>query len=248
VSTTDHLLAQCGQLRAAWGWLAEAVIPGRSRRNQRALTESATAKRDQQAQAERNDRAKLLAAGKLLAGNSSSPANLSAVDARDKIANKVDDAAWQLASHLRGRVQPPYRAGQPAYRPDGRSADHRFKAAVDWVSLNAARLTPDDQAAINHTYRELVDATTLATSTAGCGPDRRPLAAECPACGRRALRWDCSSSEPVEWHILCTNPRCRCAGRDCPCKLPERQPGMTHLWLEAGWERFAEQLTAKETA
>lgn len=246
MSTVDHIVSQCGQLRTVWGWLTEAVTPGRTRRNQPALTETAKAKRDQQTRTERTDRAKLLTAGKLLAGNTSAPVNVAAVDAREKITNQVDDTAWTLASHLRNRVQPPYRAGQPAYRPDGRSTDHRLTTAIDWISHNAARLETSDQTLINSTYRTLVDATTLALTITGNGPDRRPLAAECPACSRRSLAWDCSSSEHREWHVLCTSKTCRCRGRDCTCKMPHRQPGMAHLWLENMWNALAQQL--KENA
>lgn len=243
MSTIDHVVAECGRLRTAWTWLTEATIPGRARRNQRVTTERAKAARDKQAAAERNDRAKLLIAGKLLAGNQHAPANINALDAREKIAADIDHTAWVMTSNMRQRGYNNLR--QSAYRPDGRTTDHRFRNAVDWISLNAPRLQ-DDQPIVNSTYRSLVDATTLATAVSGAGADRRHLAALCPACGMRSLAWDCTSPDYREWHVLCTAPTCRCQGRDCGCHKPDRTPGMTHVWLESSWARLAEQL--EETA
>jgi hypothetical protein len=236
LSTIDHLIAQAGQLRAAWGWLAEATIPGRARRNQRVMSESATAKRDRQAAAERADRHKLLGAGKLVTGHNGAPANINAIDARSRIADDVDAAAWTMASAMRNRKY------TTNYRPDGRSADHRFKTGLDWISLNAPRLQDSDRDTINATHRALVDATTLATVASGCGPNRAPLAAECLACGRRSLAKDTSSELYQEWHVVCTNPKCRCSGRSCGCNQPDRQFGNSHVWLESSWSRLAAQL------
>lgn len=240
MSTVDHLLAECGRLRTAWTWLTEATIPGRTRRHQRVTSDATKAARAKQATAERNDRAKLLTAGKLLVGNQHAPTNINALDAREKIATDVDHTAWVMASNMRNRGYNDLR--QHSYRPDGRNTDHRFRGAVDWISLNAPRLQDGDQTTIDDTYRSLVDATTLATNIAGAGNDRRPLAAHCPACNRRTLAWDTSSTDHREWHVLCTAPTCRCQGHDCSCRKPDRLPGMTHLWTEASWERLAQQL------
>lgn len=246
MSTVDHILAGCGRLRVAWNWLGEATIPGRTRHRQRHLSDTARTQLDRQAAAERTDRHALLTSGRIPTGATTAPTNINALDAREKVASDIDHAAWVLASQLRDRVLPPYRAGQPAYRPDGRSTDRRFRTAIDWISLNAPRLQDSDRDTINTTYRALVDADTHARAVAGAGPDNRRLAAECPACGRRALVWNTDSTDHREWHVTCVTPRCRCSGRDCRCKLPDRQPGMVHLWLEAGWERFAEQMQHQE--
>jgi hypothetical protein len=242
VSTVDHLLAQCGQLRTAWGWLAEATIPGRARRNQRALTESATAKRDQQAAAERADRQKLLGNGKLVTGHNGAPADVNAIDARDTIAKDVNHTALAMAWHMRGRK---YKVD---YRPLNGDVDHRFRNDLNWISTNAPRLQDGDQANINTTHRALVDATNLATAVSGCGPNRAPMAAECLACGRRSLARDTSSERYEEWHVVCTNTKCRCSGRSCGCNQPDRKFGDPHIWIEASWERLAQQISSKEAS
>jgi hypothetical protein len=240
LSTIDHLIAQAGQLRAAWGWLAEATIPGRARRNQRVMSESATAKRDRQAAAERADRHKLLGNGKLVTGHNGAPANVNAIDAKEKISADVDHTAWVMASAMRDRGYNDLR--QSAYRPGIRNSDDRFRTGIDWISMNAPRLQEDDRDTVNTAYRSLVDATNLATAVSGCGPTRAPMASECPACGRRSLARDVSSERYEEWHVVCTNPKCRCSGRSCGCNQPDRQFGNPHVWLESSWNRLAQQL------
>lgn len=234
MSTVDHVIAACGSLRTAWGWLATASTPGRGRRNQRALSESAKAKRDNQARAERADRHALLTSGRVPTGQTSAPVNLTAVMAREQIAQEVDSTAWRMASAMRNLKF------TTSYRPNGANADARFRTGLDWISTNAPRLT--DRTLINETYEGLSAADTLARNVIGEGTDRRRLAAECPACGRRSLAWDCSSDRYEEWHVLCTSDTCRCQGLDCTCKIPDRQHGMTHVWLESAWNMLARQL------
>lgn len=240
MSTSDHIVAAVGQLRSAWAWLAEATVPGPARRRQRLLGDAARRQLDRQAAAERADRHALLTSGKVPSGNTTAPTSVSAIDARARIAESVDSLAWQMASHLRTAKYSAH------YRPDGRTADTLFITALNWITVNA--LNVSNHAFLTEAYEQLLGDVDLARAVAGAGPERRPFAAECPACGRRSLSWDCTSPDYREWSVQCGNKGCRCRGVDCACKLPERRPGMVHLWLEAGWERFAEQLRARETA
>ena len=242
MSTQDHLVAACGALRTAWATLSLARLPGRTRRVQRHLGDAGQARLDRQAAAERADRHAVLTSGRVPSGASAAPVNVAVVDARVTISGEVDSLAWELASHLRNRK---YEGLARTYRPNGATNDTLFATAVDWISLNAANSIYDHKV-LNDAYNRLLAAEELARNVSGNGPDLRRLAAECPACGRRSLVWDTSSTDYREWSIACSSPKCRCDGRDCTCKLPDRQPGMTHLWLEAGWERFAEQLSQRE--
>lgn len=238
MSSTDHIIAACGRLRVAWGWLATAATPGRGRRNQRILSERAIEKRNQHARAERADRHAILVSGKVPTGATTVPADLTVLEAREEIAREVDHTTSVMGWQMR-------RNGYNTnYRPDRSSTDARFKSGIDWISMNAPRL--HDQRLINDVYKGLNSAETLARNVLGEGPDQRRLAAECPACERRTLAWDTSSDRYEEWHIACTAPTCRCQGRDCACKMPERQHGATHVWLESAWNRLAQQL--EETA
>lgn len=246
MSTVDHVLAACGQLRTTWRWLATTATPGNARRNQRQPSPAGIAARNKQAAAERADRHAILTSGRVPTGQTTAPVNVAAIDARTHISNDVDDLAWQMASHLRNRVDVPFRAGQPAYRPNGNNADSRFRAAIDWVSLNAPRVT--DGKVLNSAYTRLLDCDRLGQQVTGNTRQRRHLAAECAACGRRSLEWDTGSDDPLEWFITCSNPRCTCAGRDCPCKVPERVAGSRHIWIEAGWERLASHLDQRDSA
>lgn len=240
MSTTDHVIAMAGEVRTAFGWLREALTPGNARRNQRTLSPAAQRQRNEQAATDRRERAKLLTGGKMLTGSDKAPADVGVIDARDRVATDVDHVAWVMSSSMRNDL---YAAD---YRPDGRSTDQRFTNAVDWISLNAPRLT--NRNTINEAYTGLSAANKYARSVAGGYKPGGRLAAECPACNRRSLEWDCTSTDSREWHVTCVNERCTCTGRDCPCNLPDRQAGMSHLWLEAGWERFAGQLSTKEAS
>lgn len=235
MSTVDHVVAACGQLRASWGWLKEATLPGPTRRHQRLLGDAARRQMDRQAAAERADRHSLLTSGKVPTGGTPAPTNISAIDARARIATDVDALAWQLASHLR-----------IAHRPHGATADTTVATALDWISINVVKV--EDHQQLTDAYGQLLAAVDLAQAVAGAGPQRRPLAAECPACAHRSLSWDTSSPNFREWHVSCGNRRCRCTGIACPCKLPERRPGMSHVWLERTWERLAEILNARKDA
>lgn len=240
MSTADHIIAAVGQLRSSWSWLKEATVPGPTRRQQHHLTGAARRQLDREASAERADRHALLVSKRVPTGHTPAPTNVSAIDARARIAESVDSLAWQMASHLRTRKY------QASYRPDGRTADTTVTAALDWITINVVNV--DDHDFLTEAYECLIGDVQLAQVVSGTGPPRRPFAAECPACGRRSLTWDCSSPDYREWSVQCGNGRCRCSGVDCPCKLPERRPGMVHLWLEAGWERFAEQLRVREAS
>lgn len=242
MSSIDHVISECGRLRAAWTWLTETRIPGRARRNQRALTESAKQKRDRRAREDRNDRPHLFNAGKIVGGGQP-PANLNAIEAQRQIADNIQDIAHEIS--LRVATTGPTGT---SYRPDPTNTNTRFTGALNWISLNIIRLSPDDRPILNTAYRTLTASANLAEYIAGCGPDLRPLAAECPACGYRTLCWDCTSPEPAEWSVRCTNPNCRCRGRNCPCQHPDRQPRTPHVWLESSWDLLAARLNGKTPA
>lgn len=233
MTTTDHVLAACGSLRTAWGWLATSTTPGRARRNQKQLNERQIARRNERAAEERVGKVVLVNAGTIVGGGQP-PADLAAIDARTRIAADID----QLAAELSLAVATIHRVG--AHYTDTSSTDARFLAAVVWVSRCAGWIV--DVHLADDAYQRLTAADRLARAITGDLTLTRRLAASCPSCGRRSLAWDTSSPEPAEWFVACTSDACRCRGRDCMCKLPDRHPGMTHLWLAASWNRLARQL------
>lgn len=238
MSTANHVVAAVGQMRSAWVWLKEATIPGPTRRHQRLLGDTAKRELDRQAAAERADRHSLLVSKRVPTGPTPAPTSVSAVDARAQIAEDLDALAWQVASHLRANQN------QRTYRPHGETADTAVKAALDFISACAVDVASFDL--LTEMFERLIKDVDLAHATAGAAPQRRPLAAECPACGRRSLAWDTSSPQYREWSVSCTSRRCSCAGRECSCRLPDRRPHMSHVWLEASWEQLATQLNARE--
>jgi hypothetical protein len=202
------------------------------------MTDAAVVRRNQQAAAERADRGKLLNAGKLLVGNTHTPANVGAIEARTLIAAEVDDIACEMTlristvTNVRG------------YRPDTSDADRKFTGAIDWVSLNVQHVT--DPPILNSAYERLVRCDDIATTAAGAGHQRRPMAAECPSCGRRSLSWSDPAANEREASVQCTSPRCKCQGIDCRCGLPGRVPGMPHVWVQTRWEQLAARLNKQE--
>lgn len=234
MSSVSHLIAACGRLRSAWNDLRTALRPGNQRRSTQATTDAQQKARNQRATQERTDRPHLSNAGKIVGGGQP-PVNLTALDACTRIIDLVEDVAGEMTLRIStiGR-------NARAYRPDRTDTNSRFLSAVDWVSANAQALT--DPPIIDTACRTLDAATQIARIVLGEGPDRRRLASECLSCGRRSLYWDTSSPDHREWHVACDNTACRCRGRDCACKMPERQPGATHVWLESSWNGLADQL------
>lgn len=237
MSTTAHVVVAAGRLRVAWGWLATTATPSTARRNQRTLSRSAMVKRNERAVEERADRPHLTNAGRIVGGGRA-PTNLAAVEARTRIVSLVEDAAGEITL----RISTTGNAGS-GYRPVGITTNERFTGALNWVSVNAKRVT--DQPILDNAHRLLTEADRIARTVVGDGPDRQRFAASCPACGRRNLYWDTSSPDDSEHHVGCSNPRCSCRGRDCACKASDRQHGMRHLWLAPDWNALAQRL--KET-
>lgn len=235
MSTVDHVTAALGRLRAAWGWLQEATVPGPTRRHQRQMGEIAKRNLDRQAAAERADRHALLTSKRVPTGHTRAPSNISALDARARIAGDLDALAWLMASRLR-----------TPYRPHGATADTTAAMALDWIADNVAKV--DDHRLLVGVYEQLVIDTEFAKAVAGAGAQRRPFAAECPACGRRSLFWDVSSPHETEHHVACGHRRCRCSGMACPCRLPDRRPGMDHVWLQRSWLTLAAILNQGEAS
>lgn len=55
---------------------------------------------------------------------------------------------------------------------------------------------------------------------------------DCPACGQRLLQLHDAAPRP-DWTVTCSTDDCLCAGDGCPCRMPVRQAGVTHIWLRS---------------
>ncbi|MFS0696586.1 hypothetical protein [Streptomyces nitrosporeus] len=59
------------------------------------------------------------------------------------------------------------------------------------------------------------------------------VSGRCPWCDSVSLR-----AFPARRAVLCVNPACRCADRDCDCRT---DPAHRHTWTQSAWVRLAEE-------
>lgn len=236
--TPDAIRWNVGQLRTAWGWIADSTMPGRRRPVHRDLSAAARANLNRLAAAERADRHATLRSGAIPTGTTPAPTNVAALDARTAIIEELTDLCWHASSATRQTFW-------YSFRPYGRSDAQRALVCLDYLTATAGTLPDTDVADIDSRLSSLVG---YAHTHAGDRPPRTRISGECPACGRRSLEADVASPDYREWTILCVRRACRCDGRECACGLPQRHPGMGHIWGERLWDHLGQQLADKEAA
>lgn len=233
----ERLLVLIGRCREAWTWLDHQLEPGPTRYAERQLSTAGQARLNQLVQAERRDRVEILRAGRVPAHNTAVPVSVAVADARAQLHTATEDAAYLVASTLRGHVVIPHRPGWTTrYRRAGHTAGQRVAGALDYLAEQLHLV--DDLRTLDRIERALTQADRTARAAAGVGTDRRLLKAECPSCGRRSLAAEIGSPKPAEWAVICTRD-CRCQGVTCGCKRPVRYPGARHTWPEREWSALA---------
>lgn len=239
MSTVGHVLASCSRLRTTWGLLAEAITPGRARpRNQRILTPAQHEAREARHRYERATKYRLVNAGTIVGGGQP-PVPLDTVQARTHIISEIEEVAGEITL----RISTVRRIGLrrvSGYLPSGGGPDARFANAIDWISTSIVHVT--DVPILGNAHHRLDQADRYARTLLGDHGARRRFASPCPCCNRRTLAWDETSVKVEEWFVECSSDDCRCRGTGCPCAIPNRQHGMTHVWTTQNWRTLAAKL------
>lgn len=242
---TEHratLLAQAAlaRVRASWTYLASSLQHGPTTRGEHALSPAQLGQQHRQAREERADRHAILASGRIPTGPVSAPLRVAILDAQVLTLGTVCDAAWACSSALRCRLPVGSHGPGLTWQPYGDDQE-RFAGAAGYLAIALRHVTPrlGEQLA-----DQLAQVDQLARNVAGVGQDRRPLKAECPACGRRSLEADVSSQDQAEWTVACRRD-CRCQGVSCGCGLPLRYPRMRHIWPRKRFDELAVRLDRK---
>lgn len=214
-------IAALHDLRDQWQWLADLLEPGTPDRRSRHLTPAAKANLNRLHRAERADLTETRRQGLAPRGASPAPLRIAVLDAQIIALATATDAAWAASSALRTRPMLAY------VMPIG--DDHRrFEAAGEYLTVTLALIHPDLAGSIG---TDLDAAARTARTATGAGPGRKPLAATCPACGRRSLV--ATTYDTDDAIVTCDRGDCRCRGVDCLCRRPQRSPGGKHMWAAA---------------
>lgn len=242
--TVEQIHISIDRIRAAWTWLCLLVEPGH------ATTPAGTAVGDAQAErlealghSDRAYRAYNLKHGMSALPPSPAPARVGIIDAQVAVHTLIADAVWLLAST----------GGRQAQRgADAAALD--VPAALDWftgaplaeLGYSGAdgvwwRAGALDRIRDSHLAADLDKLLQRAvrTAEAAAGIDvamTRPLEHRCPACGRRSLQLEHSSTTRTRWTVECVSERCVCSGPArpdqpaCGCGRQEHREGRRHVW------------------
>jgi hypothetical protein len=232
----DQIRVTVADLRAAWGWLAELVEPGRDSAPMPVLSDDQRARLDQVAAAERADRhappVNLPPGARQFAPTSAyaSPATragarVAVVDARATVRGMVVDVAHMVA----GCIDASYVGGAVVLD------------ALDWIDGAIADVRDVDAlAAVDAALQRALIIARRAARDSAADPVA-PVDHRCPACGRRSLELDYGSEHELvdgavreqsrrRWTISCISLGCRCVGEGCGCRQRVRYGGRRHAW------------------
>jgi hypothetical protein len=253
-----------GEIRAAWGWLAEQRVPGPtaspSERHisvEQQRVEDREARRDRAA---RNPpepppvsrglpsgagRAALGVHPPIAAGPHRDAARLSPIHGRIIVAAQLRAAADGLHAAVFGAGFA-WALSDPSCRAVGESCgvcgggrcgcdvDDAQAAAALAVIGELLRRGDAPDEALSVLWGALERANREARRAAGVADVCLVLKAACPACDSRDMVADCTSPRREDWSIRCRNTLCRCAGPGCRCGCAIRYPGKQHVWPADG--------------
>lgn len=220
-STVQSVQLAIGQIREAWAYLDDdARMRGRPRIRPWRLTPEAADLMDQLLREERADRPANARLGLAPSAASTSPANLSVLDAEQHTLSVLHDLVHLAASELYRRT--PMLVWAPAEAP---TIDMRLAYLATTAPLLGEQLAR--QAA-----NQLTVVARLLRSALALVDVWTPIVARCPACQRPTLRAQFSSPNVRAWTVECAgaDPACICTGQECPCQRPGRRPVSRHLW------------------
>jgi len=230
VHLIEYAHVSLGRTRQALSWLHEVRIPGPSTHVSRTMSDQARAQLDRTVRAERAER--LIRAGTTGAlAPSPAPVRLgiTVLEARN----------YQSLRELCARL-----ADEAGVRYTGRAGVTQGTAMALWwlgkTGLDSIR--SEDTA--EHAVAVLDSIDRVAREASGASDIvREHLDTPCPACQRRGLYADRTSTQRREWYVICETStvidgvvhRCRCTGLGCPCLRGYRQEHGRHVWTVSEW-------------
>jgi hypothetical protein len=265
------------EVRAAWDWLTEQVVPGpcaapseRHMSLARARVEGREARRDRDARYLPSVlRPPDIPSGAVrflsvpppsTTGPHPDAARVSPIYGRILVAGQLWQAAARMheavyGTAIRRLLRDP--ANRPAHLPC-QACGHTGGCGCDFDDLHVAAAlhvitTHLRSDVIEGELRSLLAALERANRDArriaGAAETLRVLKAPCPVCDCRDLVADCTSPNRDEWSIRCRNALCRCKGPGCRCDAPVRYEGKAHRWAAATgqWHDLAARLGVSYT-
>lgn len=230
--------AALGDLEDQHQWLADLLEPGTRRaRTTPRLTAATRALLNRQTRDERRDQVESMRKGLAPRGPSPAAVVLDVLHVQLVALDTVMDAAWRVTSALHTHPD-----GYP-YRGGGSNDAQRFTAAASYLHHTLPLVHPELAGELGSVLHAVAK---LAEQVTDHGPKRHDLEDACPACGDRFLTVTTWGTDDAV--VTCTRRDCRCHGRDCGCKRPDRMPGRQHMWQASEFDQLLTRLREGEAA